>query len=182
LYYEAIRLGFEPAPESLSIVPGRARLEFSLFEQGSTVSNIDLIDPGVLGSSILFYGPQLASLGVNDDPPLITISCHSPQVPISPKSLALTTEVMNGPGVLLLFRLMVFPAGITQGSRLVPVLTYQLFAGAITELQLGRSQYMSEAKISTQNVIEATMFLAKFTDSHPMPSMCLATVDLAPEV
>jgi hypothetical protein len=87
---------------------------------------------------------------------------------------------MDGPGVLLLFRLIVFPAAVSQGARLVPVLTWQLFAGNVSDLQLGRAQYMNDLHISPQNVLEATISEATFTDRHALPTLNLSTIDMAP--
>jgi hypothetical protein len=111
---------------------------------------------------------------------LISVTCNSPEVPIAPKALALTTQVLTGPERLLLFRLMVFPAAVTQGVKLVPILVWQTYAGALTDLQLIQSLYMSEAQLSPHDAITATLNSCYFTDRHEIPGIAVTVVEVVP--
>jgi hypothetical protein len=180
LYHEAIRLCFEPEPESPSLVPTRAVVIYGRLAQGSTPNMEPLFNPGILASSLLLYSPQFNDLAQDSDPPLLSVTCESPEVPIPPKGLALTSQVVTGPERLMLFRIMVFPAAVEQGRKLVPVLTWQTYGGALTDLQLIRSEYMSPVQLSANDALSATLSSSVFTDSHAIPSISVTTLEVTP--
>jgi hypothetical protein len=182
LYRTALRLGYEVAPAAPSLVPSRAIIEYTGIQQGATASNVDLFPPDAIGSSLMLFSAQLSQLGQAEDPPVIYLTCRlTALVSFTTKALALTPNVCQEPGVFFLFRLMVFPSDVSQGPRLVPMLVWQLVAGALTNMNVIASLYMNEVRISLDPYIEASISACHFMDNHEMPFLSVTTLRVQPE-
>jgi hypothetical protein len=181
LYQEAIRLGFEPLPSVPRLYPMRAIVEHTDMSQGATAENLPLLTPGVLGLSVILFSAQLFNFSSDENPPLLDISSHSPEIPVPKASLALTKQVLSHQDSLLFLSLMVFPVAISTGAYVLPILCWESYNGGISHPTQVGSGYLSQVPLVQRSQLSATLSSCVFTDGSPFPYyMAVTTMNVVP--